>query len=408
MRTVDDFRSYAARAWARRFPAWLGALAEDVPAEPLSWPLHPPTEREALVAPDRAAAWATAWRRFGESEGVEVRWATRSWPSLGHQVLPARVSCAPAAVARIAGQADGWGVSEATVDTLRRGWPDVAFGEAVQSAARALVKMTIEDVPKLARVLGWLVAHPGSGLWERELPVAGVDTKWFERHRAVVEPLAAAITGEATGLRRHGVGFRVRILDPGSWSGAAEFTVGLDELVALALTPAYVLVCENLTSVSTLPELSATVAVHGMGFAAPSLAEVGWIRDAAVVYWGDLDTYGFQILGSVRAALPQTRSVLMDASTLEAHREFAVPEPRPYRGEIGYLTVAELEALALLRADDLRLEQERIPRAAAAGALGSAVGVVPYAAGQPRRLTTNSAELARSCQFGRAIGDSSR
>ncbi|NHB84482.1 hypothetical protein G7085_07325 [Tessaracoccus sp. HDW20] len=56
------------------------------------------------------------------------------------------------------------------------------------------------------------------------------------------------------------------------------------------------------------------------GFAAPSLAEVGWIRDAEVSYWGDLDTYGFQILGRVREVLPQTRSVLMDEATLAAAR----------------------------------------------------------------------------------------
>lgn len=86
------------------------------------------------------------------------------------------------------------------------------------------------------------------------------------------------------------------------------------------------------------------------------------MRDADIVYWGDLDTYGLRILGQVRAVLPHTRSVLMNAATLDACMEFAVVEPRPYRGELGYLTVTELELLFRLRDGDLRLEQERIPR----------------------------------------------
>lgn len=86
---------------------------------------------------------------------------------------------------------------------------------------------------------------------------------------------------------------------------------------------------------------------------------------------GDLDTYGFQILGRLRAALPDVRSVLMDVATLTAYRGLAVPEPVPFRGAIGYLTAEEHRALAMLRTGDLRLEQERLPADAIRQALMS-------------------------------------
>lgn len=153
------------------------------------------------------------------------------------------------------------------------------------------------------------------------------------------------------------------MLDPSVASGPGDFSVDLAGLRALDVAPTRVLICENATSIGVLPELRGTVAVHGMGFAAPVLAEVSWIRSARVQYWGDLDTYGFQILGQVRAALPDVESVLMDVATWRAHQSLAVPEPRPFRGVVGHLTAGELDALALVRAGDLRLEQERIPRA---------------------------------------------
>lgn len=83
---------------------------------------------------------------------------------------------------------------------------------------------------------------------------------------------------------------------------------------------------------------------------------------------------GFQILGLVRAALPDVRSVLMDVPTWAEHHAMAVDEPRPFHGEIGYLTAGELAALALVRAGDLRLEQERIPRAYAHAVLNNVLG----------------------------------
>lgn len=190
----------------------------------------------------------------------------------------------------------------------------------------------------------------------------GVHTKWLEQNRPLVEPLFSAITGrDDSGLRRTAVRFRVRALDQLLVAGADDFSVELAGLQRLQVAPVRVLICENATTLGTLPRLASTMAVHGMGFAAPALAEVPWIRAAEVWYWGDLDTYGFQILGQLRAALPGVMSVLMDVATWQAHEGFAVAEPRPFRGEIGYLTSSELATLALVRGGDRRLEQERIP-----------------------------------------------
>ena len=301
MRTPDDLAEWARGLWRRNWRAWL------IAPESKSWPLHPPTEAQLAANPDAAAAWVSAWRRM-DVPGLEVQWVERRWPAYGRQLLPARVSATPEAVARLAGRAGEWARATTAAIRLREQWPDTDLDQALQAAATGLAGLDDADTVRLLSVLNWLAAHPGSGLWERELPVPGVDTKWWERNRSLVGPLAAAITGQDdAGLQRGGIVFLVRMLDPALATGPSEFGVHLSGLRQLALTPATVLVCENRTTVATRPPLRGVVAVHGMGFAAPTLSEVAWLPER-LLYWGDLDTHGFHILGQFRRAIGRVRS----------------------------------------------------------------------------------------------------
>lgn len=367
MRTVADLRAWAARQWARNWREWVAAPEA---AGPPSWPLHPPTQRELAADPDAVALAVGQWRQLEAEGGVTLEWVERTLPSFGKQRLPSRAQLSGPAVARLLGESSAWERATAALAHLRRAWPVLEHHPSATRAVKALAALPEEDVVRLLAVLGWLEANPETVRWERELPVAGVDTKWVERHRTLVGELAHAITGSLPGLRRIGARFAVHL--PPEADGVRQFSVDLEGLRRLSIQPQRVLIVENLVSALTLPDLPGTVAIHGMGFAAPTLASVAWVAAAEQRYWGDLDTYGFQILGRVRAALPEVRSVLMDLATLTAHRGLAVAEPAPFRGGIGYLTAEEHRALAMLRAGGLRLEQERLPAEAIRRALSSA------------------------------------
>ncbi len=83
------------------------------------------------------------------------------------------------------------------------------------------------------------------------------------------------------------------------------------------------------------------VVIWGKGFEVDRVGRLSWLADAAIVYWGDIDTHGFGILDRLRAWLPQTRSVLMDRRTLLAHRDRWVREDRPAAASLTRLTPAE-------------------------------------------------------------------
>lgn len=363
MRSPDDLRVWARRRYRYRRAGWL-ALPDLGGGEVHAFPLHPPGEAAAGADRDGLVAWVRAWREFdaSASAGVLVQWVGRRWRSLGAQRLPARVEVTGSdALARLARESE-WGTLAAHVRRLREAWPRADLAGVLPPMASKLAALTPAEVGRLVAVATWLAEHPASGLLPRQVPVAGVDTKWLERNRDLVGRCVEGLTSSRDlGLREEAQRFRARVLDPRLvGSGPGDFTASVEELAKLPLEPACVLVVENVESLAALPGLPGVVGVHGQGIHAPELADVPWIAAARVLYWGDLDTHGFRILGSVRGRLPHTESVLMDAATWRRFAHLAGPEPQPYRGRIGYLTASEQQALAGVREGDGRLEQERV------------------------------------------------
>jgi hypothetical protein len=104
--------------------------------------------------------------------------------------------------------------------------------------------------------------------------------------------------------------------------------------------------------------------LFGLGYGLERLAQVPWLKDREVFYWGDIDTHGFAILETLRTFFPNARSFLMDRETLLAHQSLWVDEPAPCDKDLARLTTPEAALFEDLRADRLgshvRLEQERI------------------------------------------------
>jgi len=374
--TLAEARERARRRYDRHYPAWALAAAlppptPDVHTPPtstalLNLPLHPPSERTALADQAAAVEWVASWRAAGVRGVV---WEQRRWVSLGTQELPVRlVLTDPAEVAALAGRAGHWRTVSRRLTALLQEWAEYAVdGEALPSALRthasALTALPEEDFARLGAVLRWLVEHPDSGAYIRQLPIRGVDTKWTQRHRGLVTGLHRAVTGRPDlGLASPPDLLRVRFLDgalaPG---GLSDISATVRELAALDMQPEAVLVVENLETLVALPALAGVVAVHGAGHAVDRLAGMEWVERARLLYWGDLDSHGFAILDRFRSYYPHVVSVLMDRTTLESHRDLWVPEPRPTRAALSRLTPEENEALARIRAEgDVRLEQERL------------------------------------------------
>lgn len=337
--------------------------------------LRPPTERQAIDSGRRVREWVDEWRALPCGEAACVTWAERRWSRVGAQEIPTRLRVEGAgAIADFAGWGARWRLIEGRMDELaghvRSAWGEqlascdrATLRAAVRRCAGAFEELPVRDWQMLLCVLDWLAAHPHETRYARQLPIRGIDTKWLERHRGAIDPLVAALSGEKPAFAKAPYQVRVRFLDEAlAPCGLTDIQALPDQLAALPLRPRVAIICENLVSMLTFPQVEGAIALHGGGYAARELATVGWLGEVRVLYWGDLDSNGFAILDELRAAFPHAESLMMDAATLQAHRDLCVSEPTPNRAALTRLTPDEQAALSLLLAADppLRLEQERI------------------------------------------------
>jgi hypothetical protein len=230
----------------------------------------------------------------------------------------------------------------------------------------------------LLKVCRYFQDNPKPELYIRALPVA-VHTKFIEQHQGVLRELLDVVipeyinSGENHFEKRYNLKYRepqirFKVLDK---SLARQFFSGIDDLAipvslfeTLNLPLKSVLIVENKTTLYTtltLPQMRGTIAVFGQGNAVLNLRNTSWLTGTEILYWGDLDVHGFEILSRLRGYFPHTRSVLMDKSTFD---RFFEDDEGAVSGNmiLPNLTEEELALYELLKTNNWRLEQEKIPR----------------------------------------------
>jgi hypothetical protein len=327
-------------------------------------------------------AWVAALKAGSRSEcshGYELQWRDINHRQLGRNSIPcAAVIATEAEALRMIGR-----VNDARrVDALAAATLDSFPALRIWVSNHPLRLLEHSDGwERILAVLRWFVVHPQPGIYLRQLDTHGVDTKFIEARKGLFAELLDqvlppdAIVGtfgprqfeERYGLLGKPPLIRFRMLDENHYiGGLSDLTVPVTQFAALRTGVERVFVTENEINALAFPPVRSGMVVFGGGYGIERLTGIGWLHDRDVAYWGDIDTHGFAILERLRAALPAARSVMMDASTFQAHRHLWGNEDADKRfiGELTRLTAGERELFLALRdnviGERLRLEQERI------------------------------------------------
>lgn len=216
----------------------------------------------------------------------------------------------------------------------------------------------------------------------RELPIP-VHTKFIERHAGVLSGLLETllppdrITSDGQtfikrfGLRGKPTPIRIRLLEAQlDWHYGLRLddialpADQLDHLLREHIKPKRVYIVENLINLLTLPRRADSIALFGRGYAIHLLKEISWLGQAELIYWGDIDADGFQILSDLRRLFPHARSLMMDQQTLDDNKLYVVEgrgDGRERAERFEHLTESERMMADHVVEKNIRLEQEHIP-----------------------------------------------
>jgi hypothetical protein len=369
----DEIKAKALRQYSKFLSAWL--TGEDF------FPLHIPgigvPDDSLAVAQQQVQALKNGSKdRLGH--GYTIEWQERNSRHHGRNLFPDRVVFETRDdFLRFIGRQREFTEYAAAVARIRQRQPQL---ESWLQSNRAALMANLNDIDSLLDVVEYLQQNPRPGLFAREIPLP-VDTKFIEQNSGILDqwlnlvlPPETIRADERHFERRFGLRYAepqvlLRFLDSTlqrtTGSPWRECSIPLHTLAESPIDAKRVIIVENKINLLTLPALREAIAIGGLGNAIVDLTYVPWLADRALWYWGDLDVEGFEILSRLRIRFPQTRSFLMDAASVNRWKDsLAVPGSMRQPTVPPLLTEPEKTAFNLCAADNLRIEQERIPQAA--------------------------------------------
>lgn len=227
-------------------------------------------------------------------------------------------------------------------------------------------------------VCSFFMENPKPNIYLRELSISGIDTKFVEQNKKIVDTFLSILLDEnnfekdRTKLSNYGFEkkyhlkyplplVRFRILDEAlNICALSDLSVTIEEFKRVNVAAKNVFIVENKKTMLSFIDVKESIVIFGGGYGVEILKDVDWLSKKNIFYWGDIDSDGFAILSMLRGYFPKTVSIFMDKKTIDQFVEYSVlQEQLPLKMELCNLTEEEANIYNSLQ-DGFRLEQERI------------------------------------------------
>lgn len=357
----------------RRYPDFLNTWLRNEPFTAIIFPVGKlPADLDTLRREGNALKERSKSTR---GFGYEIIWMTRQTRALGTQDFPDQITIANAQdYLKLLGKEREFAKFADDVALIRTMLP------ALETWLQINPLLVVEyhgDWADLMAVCQYFLDHPQPRLYIRELPI-NIHTKFIEQHGSILKSLLDALLKphlvresgkfeERYGLRTEEPRIWFRFLDH-QWEARYglpidDVNLPVNQFARLTLFDQTFLITENKMTFLTVPPLPNSVAVWGGGFNVAILSNIEWLQHCRLIYWGDLDIQGFQILSLLRRDFPAAQSLMMDRQTFETFKSFVVTGRPTKMTFLPYLSEPESLLAEFLAFQNLRLEQEHISQA---------------------------------------------
>lgn len=231
------------------------------------------------------------------------------------------------------------------------------------------------DWGDIEKVLDYFSKNPQPQLYIRELPIE-VHTKFIEQHKIVIGELLDIVIEEFVNAnekdfeKRYNLRYdeplvRIRLLDgtlaKNFFNGVDDITVPVSQFLKLKIPITKAFIVENKVNFLTFPSVANSIVIWGRGYGVASIKDSELLKNIDLIYWGDLDAQGFEILSQFRSYFAHVKSLLMDKATFDYYYEKERGTPSKISVKLN-LTTEEEELYQYIKVNNYRLEQEKIPQ----------------------------------------------
>jgi len=248
-------------------------------------------------------------------------------------------------------------------------------------------KLVIDNLgnwDRLLRVCTFFILNPKPKIYIRELYIKGVDTKFIEKNRSILDMLLSSLLDkdsfDETILNLGNDGFekkyhlkyplptvRFRILDNKlKIANLSDISLPINEFEKLNLACKNIFIVENKITTLSFMDIDDSIVIFGSGYSVGTLKNVEWFKNKNIYYWGDIDKDGFAILSQARGYFKQIKSILMNEEVINLFKKFSVEDLKNQNSfkRLDNLTVDEQKVYQKIEdnfyGDNFRLEQERV------------------------------------------------
>lgn len=389
MKNRSIIRSEINNYYRAKVISWLASHVKDKRDVPEDFPTHlylgaPTKDEDVLESKDAFLSFCKEWS--APLPAGHIEFIDKTYPDIGTVKVPIHlVFDTPEELATWAGHLVEYHSSVRCLDLIAHEMPELI--DSALNVISSLANLAWIDFERMVAVCKWFCENRNSHLLTRQIPIRGIDTRWFEIHTPLLldflrdylelNPYRKDLL--QLGLVPPPALIRLVIFDAelrAKVGGLKIIAASISELNELNLRPERIVFMDNLPTAVALPDIKGTIGIITPFHHVRETCRINWVAQAHCQYLGSVDLRSFAVLHNLRLYLPNIESVLMDEQTLLSNQDlWTNDDVSGFDSAPVALNQAESHLYGCLidgvYGDHVRLDLERLPLALIATALGA-------------------------------------